>query len=145
MRQTTPIKRYSITSSRRSLTSGFSRTFGTVTPDGRWAVSGSGDWTVKVWEAYTGQCINTLFFDQALVAVVLHARPPLCLLVADNTERVSGYEVLQLPRSYRPERPYALLVAAGDFRLQPGIVDIIVCGRGKRERTGQAGSVAQVL
>ena len=29
-------------------------------PDGRRVVSGSGDWTLKVWDVATGECVATL-------------------------------------------------------------------------------------
>lgn len=63
-------------------------------PDGRWLASWSDDRTVKAWEVQTGQCINTLFFDRRLAAVSFAAAEPRRLMVADDSGRIFGYEVM---------------------------------------------------
>jgi hypothetical protein len=50
---------------------------------------------VKVWAADTGQCVNTLFFDQVVATVTFFAGQPLRLGVADRSGRVFCYEVVE--------------------------------------------------
>ena len=66
-----------------------------ISPDGRFVVSGDWDGTVKVWDTQANECVNTLFFDRAVISVAFLDVHPLRLVVADISGRVFGYEVIE--------------------------------------------------
>ena len=62
-------------------------------PGTKWLISGSEDSTVKVWDLTSGRCVNSLFFNRIVRAVMCLKQSPTTLLVIDQEQRVFTYDI----------------------------------------------------